>query len=104
MAETKKAATATKKKNTTNKGTAKKTTQKSTVKSPAKKTATKAAVKSNVKNKPKTVTKKSDNFSNADQSFKLTKDAMFNVWVDALILVFIILMFVLILYGYIMSA
>ena len=48
--------------------------------------------------------KKKDNISNAEQSFKLTKDAMFSVWIDALILVFIILMFVLILYGYVVSA
>ena len=46
----------------------------------------------------------SKNLSYADQSFKLTKDAMFSVWIDALILVFIVLMFVLILYGYVMSA
>ena len=58
----------------------------------------------------KTTTKKvpakkvNNNLSNAEQSFKLTNDAMFNVWVDALILIFVVLMFVLILYGYVMSA
>ena len=75
-----------------------------------KKPSTKVATKTTTEKKaPKTSTtkkatvKRNDNISNADQSFKLSKDAMFNVWVDALILVFIVLMFVLILYGYVMS-
>lgn len=97
MAEVKKTTT---KKATTTKPVAKKTKTKTapkkaaTTKAAPKKTTTKAA--------PKKVVSK--NLSNADQSFKLTKDAMFSVWIDALILVFIVLMFVLILYGYVMSA
>ena len=74
-----------------------------------KKTTTKAAPKKTTTTK-KTTAKKvpakkvNNNLSNAEQSFKLTNDAMFNVWVDALILIFVVLMFVLILYGYVMSA
>ena len=110
MAETKKTSTTTKKKTTTTKNTTKKPTQKVAAKSTSKKPSTKVATKTTTEKKtPKTSTtkkatvKRNDNISNADQSFKLSKDAMFNVWVDALILVFIVLMFFLILYGYVMS-
>lgn len=101
------------KKTTTKKTAAKKTTTaRKTTSTAAKKTTT--AKRTTVAKKPVTrtttakkapVKRQSSNISNADKSFKVTNDtAMFGVWVDALILVFVVVMFALILYGYVMAA
>lgn len=97
MAETKK--TTTKKPAAKKSTTAKKTTSSATKRTTTKKpVATKTAVR-------KAPAKKTSNLSNAEQSFKLSNDtAMFGVWIDALILVFVVIMFALILYGYVMAA
>ena len=93
----------TKKKKTTTKSTAKKTTTK---KAPVKKATKKASVK-----KAPTKRKTSDNKKvtitkipyEVSEMNKLTNEAKFSVWVDILILIFIVLMFAVILYGYIIA-
>ena len=88
MAETKK------------KATTKKTTTKKTTKSAPKKTTTKKAP---AKKTVKKVTPKTEVKNVSAETTRLTNEARFSVWVDVLILIFIVLMFAVILYGYIIA-
>lgn len=92
--------------------TKKKTTTKKTVKSAAKKSATKKApAKKTTTKKVPAKRKTSDNKKltitkvpyEVSEMNKLTNEAKFSVWVDVLILIFIVLMFAVILYGYIIA-
>ena len=96
MAETKKKVVTSKKKDT------KKAVKKTEVKKEDKKKVTpKKVVK---KEEPKKEEIKVETESKAEkETMKLTNEAVFSVWVDIFILILIVLMFAVILYGYIIA-
>ncbi len=80
-----------------------------TKKKGAKKVATKTAAKKSTsvkKTATKTIAKKAPvkkEINAKEETKKLTSEAAFSVWVDIFILVLIVLMFAVILYGYIIA-
>ena len=73
-------------------------------KTTTKKTATKKVVPKKPNKTPKKeVVKKEEKIDVAKENNRLTNEAAFSVWVDILILIFIVLMFAVVLYGYIIA-
>lgn len=86
-----------------NKPDSKKVKSKKVSKSKSKKT-TSSKKKNEVKPKKKQEQEIINNEKIEEKTKILNEEAMFNVWVDILILIFVLVMFAVILYGYIVSA